>query len=52
VVAGLVADGVTTVEGVSHVDRGYPHLDADLRDLGADVVRERVSRLTGFAAAP
>jgi UDP-N-acetylglucosamine 1-carboxyvinyltransferase len=52
VVAGLVADGVTTVEGVSHVDRGYPHLDADLRGLGADVVRERVSRLTGFAAAP
>jgi UDP-N-acetylglucosamine 1-carboxyvinyltransferase len=52
VVAGLVADGVTTVEGVAHVDRGYPHLDADLRGLGADVVREQVSGLTGFAAAP
>jgi UDP-N-acetylglucosamine 1-carboxyvinyltransferase len=52
VVAGLVADGVTTVEGVAHVDRGYPHLDADLRGLGADVVREQVSALTGFAAAP
>jgi UDP-N-acetylglucosamine 1-carboxyvinyltransferase len=52
VVAGLVADGVTTVEGVAHVDRGYPHLDADLRALGADVVREQVSGLTGFAAVP
>lgn len=49
VVAGLVADGVTTVEGVAHVDRGYPHFDADLRALGADVVREQVSALTSFA---
>jgi UDP-N-acetylglucosamine 1-carboxyvinyltransferase len=49
VVAGLVADGVTTVEGVSHVDRGYPHFDADLRQLGADVVRETVSGVTSFA---
>ncbi|GAB3677997.1 UDP-N-acetylglucosamine 1-carboxyvinyltransferase [Angustibacter aerolatus] len=45
VLAGLVADGVTTVEGVGHVDRGYPHLDADLRGLGADVVREPVPEL-------
>jgi UDP-N-acetylglucosamine 1-carboxyvinyltransferase len=51
VVAGLVADGVTTVEGVAHVDRGYPHFDADLRSLGADVVREHVTGLTTFAAA-
>ncbi|HET8615898.1 MAG TPA: UDP-N-acetylglucosamine 1-carboxyvinyltransferase [Actinomycetales bacterium] len=52
VVGGLVADGVTTVEGVAHVDRGYPHFDADLRRLGADVVRERVSALTSFAEVP
>jgi UDP-N-acetylglucosamine 1-carboxyvinyltransferase len=52
VVAGLVADGVTTVEGAEHVDRGYPHLDADLRTLGADVVREKVIDITGFAAVP
>jgi UDP-N-acetylglucosamine 1-carboxyvinyltransferase len=50
VVAGLVADGVTTVEGVAHVDRGYPHFDTDLRALGADVVREQVSSLMTFAA--
>jgi UDP-N-acetylglucosamine 1-carboxyvinyltransferase len=52
VVAGLVADGVTTVEGVAHVDRGYPHFDADLRTLGADVVRERAEGVTGFVAGP
>ena len=53
VVAGLVADGVTTVEGVAHVDRGYPHLDADLRALGADVgAGAGRAGLTGFAAAP
>ena len=46
VLAGLVADGVTTVEGVGHVDRGYPSFDADLRALGADVVREPVPELT------
>lgn len=50
VVAGLVADGVTTVEGVAHVDRGYPHFDAELRALGADVVREQVNALTSFAS--
>jgi UDP-N-acetylglucosamine 1-carboxyvinyltransferase len=40
VIAGLVAEGETTVSGVMHVDRGYPHFDAQLRSLGADVVRE------------
>jgi len=40
VIAGLVADGVTTVSDISHVDRGYPDFDAHLRELGADVTRE------------
>ena len=40
VLAGLVADGVTTVEGVAHVRRGYADFAADLRALGADVVTE------------
>jgi UDP-N-acetylglucosamine enolpyruvyl transferase len=43
---------VTTVEGVAHGDRGYPHFDADLRALGADVVRERADVVTGFVAGP
>jgi UDP-N-acetylglucosamine 1-carboxyvinyltransferase len=40
VIAGLVADGETTVSAIHHVDRGYPGFDEQLRALGADVVRE------------
>jgi UDP-N-acetylglucosamine 1-carboxyvinyltransferase len=40
VVAGLVAEGVTTVSDVHHVDRGYEDLAADLSELGAEIVRE------------
>ena len=38
VLAGLVADGVTSVEGASHVRRGYADFAGDLRRLGAEVV--------------
>ena len=40
VMAGLVAEGITTVSDGYHVDRGYPGFDAQLRSLGADIVRE------------
>jgi UDP-N-acetylglucosamine 1-carboxyvinyltransferase len=39
VLAGLVADGVTEVLDVHHIDRGYAHLEEQLRGLGADVRR-------------
>ena len=39
VLAGLVADGTTFVEGAYHVDRGYPKFAEQLRALGADVTR-------------
>ena len=39
VLAGLVAEGETTVAGAQHVDRGYAELDVALRALGADVTR-------------
>jgi UDP-N-acetylglucosamine 1-carboxyvinyltransferase len=38
--AGLVAEGVTYVSDIYHVDRGYPGFDEQLRELGADVSRE------------
>ncbi len=41
VVAGLVADGVTEVEDMYHVDRGYQDFEAKLSALGAEVRRER-----------
>ena len=39
VLAGLVSDGTTFVEGAFHVDRGYPKFAEQLRALGADVTR-------------
>lgn len=39
VLAGLVADGVTEVHEVSHIDRGYSDLVSQLCGLGADVQR-------------
>jgi UDP-N-acetylglucosamine 1-carboxyvinyltransferase len=40
VLAGLVADGVTEVHEVQHVDRGYEGFAEALVSLGADVRRE------------
>lgn len=45
VLAGLVADGVTVVTGLEHIDRGYRGFDEQLRRLGADVVREEFEAL-------
>ena len=39
VLAGLVAEGVTDVYGVGHIDRGYAGFVEVLNSLGADVVR-------------
>ena len=39
VLAGLLTDGITYVEGAHHVDRGYPRFAEQLRTLGADVQR-------------
>ena len=41
VVAALSADGVTEIENMYHVDRGYQDFEAKLTALGAVVRRER-----------
>ena len=41
VIAGLVAEGATTVDRIYHLDRGYDRMEAKLRQLGAQI--ERVS---------
>ncbi len=41
VIAALVADGVTEVADIYHVDRGYEDFEAKLTALGAEVRRER-----------
>jgi UDP-N-acetylglucosamine 1-carboxyvinyltransferase len=43
VLAGLVAEGETTVERVYHIDRGYEKIEAKLRAVGADIERVRDS---------
>ena len=39
VVAGLVADGRTTIDRIYHIDRGYEAIEDKLSALGADVQR-------------
>ena len=42
VMAGLVADGVTTVSDIHHIDRGYEKFVEKLQSLGARAVRTEV----------
>ena len=41
VIAGIIAEGVTEVHNIEHIDRGYPHIEKKFRALGANI--ERVS---------
>ena len=41
VLAGLVADGETSIRRVYHIDRGYERIEAKLRAVGADIERIR-----------
>ena len=40
VLAGLCANGYTTVNDIYHIERGYANLDSKLNELGADIRRE------------
>ena len=55
VTAGLVADGVTEVRSVYHIERGYEDLSGKLRGLGADLSRDGAeprTELTAQASLP
>ena len=39
VLAGLCAEGETTVNRIYHLDRGYERMEEKLRSLGADILR-------------
>ncbi|WP_419882411.1 UDP-N-acetylglucosamine 1-carboxyvinyltransferase [Peribacillus sp. B-H-3] len=45
VIAGLMAEGITEVTGVEHIDRGYSHLVEKLSGLGATIWREKMTAL-------
>lgn len=40
VIAGLIADGITEIGNVYHIDRGYSEIDSKLKALGANIWRE------------
>ncbi|MBQ8077379.1 MAG: UDP-N-acetylglucosamine 1-carboxyvinyltransferase [Eubacterium sp.] len=42
IIAGMVADGVTTVENINYIDRGYEDVVAKFSSLGADIRRVKV----------
>ncbi|QFT90957.1 UDP-N-acetylglucosamine 1-carboxyvinyltransferase 2 [Bacillus sp. THAF10] len=44
VIAGLLADGLTEVTGLEHIDRGYSHLEEKLKGLGANIWRESMTK--------
>jgi UDP-N-acetylglucosamine 1-carboxyvinyltransferase len=46
VLAGLVAQGETTVHAIEHIDRGYVGFEKDLTRLGANIIREKVQDFT------
>ena len=39
VIAGCIADGVTVVDRIYHIDRGYERIEDKLRALGANIER-------------
>lgn len=43
VIAGLVAEGVTEIFNIDHIDRGYPHIENKFKALGADIRRETIT---------
>lgn len=40
--SGLIAEGVTTIHNVNHIDRGYTDIVKKLQTLGADIWREEI----------
>jgi len=51
VLAGLAAEGKTTLGQLHHLDRGYHRLDEKLRCLGATIQRQPVARPTDVPGA-
>ena len=42
VIAGLIADGYTTIHNLHYIDRGYERLEEKLTMLGADIKRVKI----------
>ncbi len=44
IIAGLIADGVTEIGNIKHIDRGYEHIEHKFIKLGADIERITVDQ--------
>lgn len=42
IIAALAAEGVTEIEDIHHIERGYENIEVKLRELGADI--KKISR--------
>jgi len=42
VIAGLAASGVTEIDDIYHIERGYENIEQKLRALGADIIKKSV----------
>ncbi|MGL5979117.1 MAG: UDP-N-acetylglucosamine 1-carboxyvinyltransferase [Erysipelotrichaceae bacterium] len=42
VIAGLIAEGITEIHEIYHIDRGYDSIEDKLRKLGANIWREEI----------
>lgn len=50
VLAGLIAEGETTIDRVYHIDRGYEKIETKLKAVGADIERLRESVTSPLAS--
>ena len=41
VIAGLIAEGTTTIRNIYHIERGYEHICEDLTALGGLLIKDR-----------
>ena len=48
IVAGLMADGQTEITGVKYIDRGYDHIESKLKQVGADIHREKLPETEAY----
>ena len=43
IIAGLSTEGITEIEDIFHIERGYEDMEVKLRNLGADIVKRKFS---------
>lgn len=39
IIAGLIAEGVSEIHNIDHIDRGYPDIERKFQKLGANIIR-------------